>query len=352
MVLDLQSMSSSFRPSSARHNRLQFIRSAACFYSIRNISMTCYVLSSSAEVQQLSNGRVAISNGLNARWEVNKGAADLLKIFSSPCTINQAIDSAGATEEARDFLKMMVRGLVLVSEEVDHEVDMRLAWDCLSEGTENDVAFVIDNEARTMDEFRKSGEEGVEALNDLVSLNPAWHVVNIGCGMGRLDLHLSPRVASVYGFDVSEGMLERGRKYLSGCSNVKLSRTDWQLAGIDSENIDLVISFLVFQHCPEEVTWRYFGEAYRVLRRGGRFVFQILCYEDGIGDEAAERSPLARYYGAGKPRYRENVVRGHLEDLGFSIEAIREGHHEGIERRLAGTSSRHWKSMICHALKD
>ncbi len=314
--------------------------------------MLRYVLSSSVQFSPQSNGNVRIFNGVNAQWTASSDAVSLLQLFSLPHTISEAIDEAGGSDQARQFLDMMIHGLVLVSEDVDHETNMRLAWDCLAQGTDSDAAFVIDNETKTMEEFSVAGREGIEALNNILTLDPSWNVVNIGCGMGRLELPLSHRVASVTGFDVSEKMLERARNYLSGRKNVHLRRTDSRLVGIDDDAMDLVISFLVFQHCPDEVTWEYFREAYRVLSTGGHFVFQILCYDDNVGYDASEHSPLNRYYGSGKVRYRHNEVQHCLSDIGFSIEKFREGSHSGVERRLAGTSSPNWESVIVHASKN
>ena len=313
--------------------------------------MVRYILSPSVKFREQPDEKVVVFNGLNAQWTITKAAANLLKAFSSPRNIGKTLNETGAPDEAQEFMDLMVKNLILVPEHPNHENDMRLAWDCLAQGADRDAAYVIDNETKSMEDFRVAGDDGVTALNNLIPLHPSWNVVNIGCGMGRLELPLSRRVGQIYAFDVSEKMLERAAQYLAECANVTLCRTDWRLADIDDNQIDLVISFLVFQHCPQDITWRYFREAYRVLKPGARFVFQIHCYEDDVGFDSASHSPLARYYGAGKARYREKDVMKNLVQAGFSIEFFREGSHDGMERRLSGTASPTWQSNIVCAAK-
>jgi SAM-dependent methyltransferase len=317
--------------------------------------MSRYVLSKSVAVNQQDDGQYSVFNGMNVRLNLHEDLVHLLKTFETPQSIGDALrafsQGAGA-QQRRSFLEEMIRFLVLVPAEQNHKTDMRMVWNCLALGSDDDAAFVIDNETKTIEEFAQAGEEAVQALDRLLPLNPLWRVVNIGCGMGRIERPLSARAQRIFAFDVSDLMIERAKKYLTGLSNIELRRTDSKLPGIDDSSIDLVVSFLVFQHCPKEVTWDYFAEAGRVLKTGGQFVFQILCYASMAGYAPSERSPLSRYYGAGKPHYQEDEIRRYLTEAGFTVSMFRDGEHVGVERRLSGTAAPHWASKLVHAIKS
>ncbi len=314
--------------------------------------MKPYILSSSARIVREAEGSCLVFNGINVQLWLPHEFMKVLRLFEQPRTIGTVLEQAGTSPQLELQLAEMCRHLFLVPAEPDHTHDMRLTWNCLAQGTDADAANVIDNETRTVEEFGQSGREALEALRALIRLQPEWCVVNIGCGMGRLERFLAPEVSRLIGFDVSDLMIERARNYLAGCPNVELHRADQGLPQVATESVDLVISFLVFQHCPKEVTWSYFSEAARVLRPGSPFVFQILCYAHSEGFDPAPASPAERYYGRGKPRYADEEVRRELAVAGFTIEMFRDGRHDGIERRLAGTNAPHWQSKLVRARRS
>jgi SAM-dependent methyltransferase len=302
------------------------------------------------KVLEEADDKVLIFNGINARFWVPRSLMAELRVFERPTLPESVLRQAGASPSLAQQFDELRRFLFLVPANPDHREDMRLTWDCLAQGTEADVAYFIDNETRTMEEFRQAGAEAVQALQLLVELDPSWHVVNIGCGMGRLERFLAPRVSWIAAVDVSDAMIERARRYLAECPNVDLLRSDGDLAMLESGRMDLAISFLVFQHCPKEVTWSYFREVSRVLKPGGVFLFQIHCYADDIRYETAGTSPAERYYGAGKARYLEDEIRRELTEAGFRIEWFRDGDNVGIERRLSGTSAHYLRSKLIRAV--
>jgi len=313
--------------------------------------MSDLVLSSSASVKKSIDNQYDVFNGINVQLRVSSEVAEVLLKFETPQNIESILDKFKGIPQLNEILDALRRTLVIVPATPDDKCDMRMTWNCLAEGSDNDAAFVIDNETKTMEEFRIAGEEGVKSLGRLICLDPNWRVVNIGCGIGRIELPLAERVAHIHGFDVSDKMITRARNYLAGCSNVDLTRTDSELTGISDGTIDLVISFLVFQHCPKDVTWKYFEEAHRVLGGNGYFLFQILCYKSLDGFDASPRSPFARYYGSGKPHYSKDEVCQKLAESGFTTRMFREGKYQGEERRLSGTASSNWSSKLVLATK-
>jgi ubiquinone/menaquinone biosynthesis C-methylase UbiE len=127
--------------------------------------------------------------------------------------------------------------------------------------------------------FWANGEQDLDALLSTLgeSLGPGDHVVEVGCGIGRLTRAISSRAASVQAVDVSERMLELAREYNGSLANVEWLQGDGAtLAGIESESADACISHVVFQHIPDpQITLSYVREIGRVLRPGGWAAFQI-----------------------------------------------------------------------------
>jgi ubiquinone/menaquinone biosynthesis C-methylase UbiE len=95
-------------------------------------------------------------------------------------------------------------------------------------------------------------------------------VLDLGCGTGRHSLWLAAGGASVTAVDFSEGMLTEARKK-PGAEAVRFVVHDLHtpLPFADG-TFDLVVSGLVLEHLRE--LGGFFGEARRVVKRGGRAV--------------------------------------------------------------------------------
>jgi len=109
-----------------------------------------------------------------------------------------------------------------------------------------------------------------------LGLHPEQLVVDVGCGSGRLALHLSaiPKLRYI-GTDIVEPLLEHARKLTK--------REDWKFILTDGVSIpcadntaDFACFFSVFTHLTHEDSFRYLREARRALKPGGRVVFSFL----------------------------------------------------------------------------
>lgn len=159
---------------------------------------------------------------------------------------------------------------------VDPELDMKRDWD--ARAAERAEYYIASSHFGSEQEFDESGRRDVGYLFlDLEHLlSPASVALDIGCGIGRMDRHVAPRVGHLHGIDVSREMVVRARRRLAELDNVTFHEGDgWTLSPIERASIDLVFSHIVFQHAPREVTKSYFREVARVLRPGGHFVFQM-----------------------------------------------------------------------------
>jgi SAM-dependent methyltransferase len=157
---------------------------------------------------------------------------------------------------------------------------MRRFWD--RRARENPWFFIsntLDYSDPDLDRFWASGEEDLDSLLATLdaALAPADHVVEVGCGAGRMTRAIARRVARVTAVDVSPRMLEIARE-----ENPELADVEWVLGdgstlrGIPDASADVCLSHIVFQHLPDPgLTLGYVREMGRVLRPGGQALFQV-----------------------------------------------------------------------------
>ncbi len=157
-------------------------------------------------------------------------------------------------------------------------------------------------------------------------------VLNIGCGVGRVERYLAPEVRELWAVDVSGEMIRRARERLTGLANVHLREVGNRefLSGFENDRFDLVFSFLVLQHLEKEDAFLYVRDAFRVLKPGGLLVTQFPnllseAYTRAFmeGAAVADRSP-------GRMRAStEAEVRRVLGVCGFEIQELwLGGHHD------------------------
>ena len=157
---------------------------------------------------------------------------------------------------------------------------MRKFWD---RRAEENALYYIDNRLDYSDpdseQFWQLGKADLDQLLDLggVAIEPADHVVEIGCGVGRLTREIAARAAAVEAIVVSERMLELAREHNPELTNVTWLLGDGEsLRPIEDATADLCISHVVFQHIPDpSITLSYVREIGRVLKPGGQSTFQV-----------------------------------------------------------------------------
>src|SRR5688572_30158300 len=80
--------------------------------------------------------------------------------------------------------------------------------------------------------FAASGLRDVRAFFDGLEhlLAPAARVLDVGCGIGRMDEHVAPHVGALTGVDVSGAMVAQARERLRALPNVTFVEGDgWTL---------------------------------------------------------------------------------------------------------------------------
>lgn len=121
----------------------------------------------------------------------------------------------------------------------------------------------------------------VARLEEWNLVGPDAHVLDIGCGPGRLAVALAPKVRSVTGLDVSGAMLESAWRRSAGLANVRLMETDGRsLRMIADKTMDLVLAVDVFPYLVTipGLAEAHFAEIARVLKAGGALLLLNYSY--------------------------------------------------------------------------
>lgn len=120
-------------------------------------------------------------------------------------------------------------------------------------------------------------------------------MLEIGCGVGRLTSPYLDRLRSYTGIDISEGMIEEGRRRHAETPNSRFFLCDGLSIPAEARDREyhLILAVGVFIHLPENVISAWVEDGYRLLKPGGMLRFQVLAdLQDPTGivcQEAAEK---------------------------------------------------------------
>ena len=128
-----------------------------------------------------------------------------------------------------------------------------------------------------------------DAFFDLLSLNNAQSVLEIGVGTGRLALRAAPLCAHFTGIDFSLKTIERAQQHLSGCKNVTLLQGDF-MDYVFPSPFDVVYSSLTFMHFSDKQ--RTIDKVFSLLSPNGRFVLSIDQNSADCIDMGTRRVPI------------------------------------------------------------
>jgi len=126
--------------------------------------------------------------------------------------------------------------------------------------------------------YVESAERDAASLLDGLRgrIGPEGHVLDLGCGIGRLSAQIAGRFAEVVGVDVSPAMIQAARALHAGRPGLRFEANSGNdLDEFPTGSMDLVFSYSVLPHLPADVLESYFLEVGRVLRPGGWFRYQF-----------------------------------------------------------------------------
>jgi SAM-dependent methyltransferase len=132
--------------------------------------------------------------------------------------------------------------------------------------------------------------EIVELLRSYGLLTPQRDVLDLGCGVGRMESALAGEVRRIHGIDVSGEMVAAARRRTAGLPNVSVALSSGlDLRPLANASFDLVLAVDSFPYVVQagwELAVTMFREAERVLRPGGELLILSFSYR---GDRARDR---------------------------------------------------------------
>ena len=139
--------------------------------------------------------------------------------------------------------------------------------------------------------------EVVLLLDRLVVLGPEWQVLEIGCGIGRLQQALAGRMAGITGIDIAPRMIEVATRRCAGLPNVTLLETSGRdLSPFAAGSFDAVLAIDAMPYLYRAGTAlvvTHFAEVARVLRADGDFLILNLSYRGDLELDRQDAHQLA-----------------------------------------------------------
>jgi 2-polyprenyl-3-methyl-5-hydroxy-6-metoxy-1,4-benzoquinol methylase len=102
--------------------------------------------------------------------------------------------------------------------------------------------------------------------------------LELGCGVGRVTLHLAKRFKRVIASDISAGNLALCKRQMeqTGTSNVETVLLDSPVALASLGKFDFFFSIIVLQHNPPPIQKLFLESALRQIKPGGACLFQTV----------------------------------------------------------------------------
>lgn len=114
------------------------------------------------------------------------------------------------------------------------------------------------------------------------------HVLDFGCGVGRMAPHLAPLVGRYIGVDICREALEIAPAY----GNVEYAHLSEDLIPFDESSFDVATVVTVFQHIVDEAHFEsWCTELAHVVKPGGRIIIIDDSYEGPTAAHVRCRKP-------------------------------------------------------------
>lgn len=156
---------------------------------------------------------------------------------------------------------------------------------------------------------------------------PDMHIVEFGCGTGTTAIHHAPYVAHVDATDISENMLDIGRRRAkdAGIDNITFTRGTLVQFNADTDSVDAVLGLNVIHLLPDRQA--VFAEVARILKPGGIFVSSTVCLGQSYLRFIKLVVPLGKVLGLMPDVFilTERELTSEITQAGFEIE--RQWHH-------------------------
>ena len=146
------------------------------------------------------------------------------------------------------------------------------------------------------DEFFQTGRNDIARIMDWIKDEGIEYskerALDFGCGVGRLTQALCDHFDSCHGVDISEQMIAQSREYNKhGDRCVYHVNEAEDLAQFESNHFSFVFTAIVLQHIHPEYSKKYLCEFMRILKPGGKLVFQLPVHRIDRSPESVTPAP-------------------------------------------------------------
>ena len=164
-------------------------------------------------------------------------------------------------------------------------------WDTKASSPKGAIAAVDGSPSEEV--LQHTGRWSAQQVRQALAVTDEDHLLELGCGVGRIGRELAPHCAHWTGTDISPLMLRHAQQRMVGLSNAsfhQLSRSSLDMIG-DGE-IDKAYSIAVFCHMDKEDLYLYLCELHRVLRPGGLIFVETWNLSHPVGWRRWAYEPL------------------------------------------------------------
>jgi SAM-dependent methyltransferase len=140
--------------------------------------------------------------------------------------------------------------------------------------------------------FYQSGHTAVDMLKlaferNRIELDVRWHILELGCGVGRIGEHFCQNFQYYYGVDISASHLAYAQtRFLeNGINNARLMLLKDALE--NDISFDIFYSMIVLQHNPPPVMYHLLDQFLMRLKPRGYAFFQLPCHLYGYSFDTA-----------------------------------------------------------------
>lgn len=172
-----------------------------------------------------------------------------------------------------------------------NQTNYKDTWNDRSESQEAAIAAVDGSTDETI--VQHTGRWAAEQVRIALDVQPGDHVLELGCGVGRIGRELAPACGHWTGVDISENMIRHATERLADLPNVgfhQLIRTSLDM--LEDDSVDKAYSIAVFCHMDKEDMYLYLQELNRVVKPGGMIFVETWNLSSEVGWRRWEYEPL------------------------------------------------------------
>jgi SAM-dependent methyltransferase len=141
--------------------------------------------------------------------------------------------------------------------------------------------------------LERASNEIIECLAEWKLLRSDLTVLDIGCGIGRIERALAPRVGAITAIDLSSGMIQEARRRCRDLANVSFQQCGGRdLAVFAGGSFDLILAIDSFPYlfaADPKIAEQHIRDCARLLRSSGSLVILNFSYR---GDDQADRGEM------------------------------------------------------------